>query len=140
LRTASLLGRKGTLALRKGRLDEAVLSFQEQKVLQPDDDSTKLRLERALRLRAEKLLERRKAAAAMNDASSALELVPDDANARMVLAEAYLAMGKHELAAEEYQRLLDDKPADKRARRGLDAAKAAGAGKPIKPPPKKKKR
>jgi len=77
----------------------------------------------------------------MTDATAALEIDADDAAARLVLADSYLALGKHELAAEEYQRVLEARPADKRAKRGLIVAQAAKA--PPKPPPKgikKKKR
>ena len=41
-------------------------------------------------------------------------------------------MGKHELASEEYQRVLDVKPADKRAKAGLQKAATAKTTKPTK--------
>ena len=39
-------------------------------------------------------------------------------------------MGKRELAAEEYQRVLDGKPADKRAKLGLQRARRPPKPKP----------
>jgi hypothetical protein len=54
---------------------------------------------------------------------------------RVVLADILLAQGKPQEAADEYQRILDGRPMDKRARRGLLMANAAKT----KPVPKKKK-
>jgi tetratricopeptide (TPR) repeat protein len=124
-RTANVLGRKSAIALKKQRLDEAVQSLGEMLELKPDDDWAKPRLERALRLRAEKLLEKHKPIAAVNDANAALEINPDDVPARLVLADAYLAQSKYDQAADEYQRVLEGRPADKRAKKGLLLAKAA---------------
>ncbi|HZS37228.1 MAG TPA: protein kinase [Polyangia bacterium] len=121
-RTTAIVGRKAQLALKKGRVDEAVQDFEALSALHPDDAQTKLRLARALRLRAERLLERKKATAALTDITSSLDLQPDDTASRLVLADIYLALGKHEMAADEYQRILDDKPSDKRARKGLQYA------------------
>jgi eukaryotic-like serine/threonine-protein kinase len=133
-RTTATVGRKATLALKKGRIDEAVQDFDALSQLHPDDAWTKQRLARALRLRAEKLLERRKATAALADITTSLDLAPDELASRLVLADAYLALGKHEMAADEYQRILDDKPSDKRARKGLQYANQLKA----KAAPKKK--
>ena len=135
-RTSALLARKGSLALKKGRVDEAVQDLESLAALKPDDDKIKQSLSRELRMRAERLLGKRKAQAALTDVTAALELVPDDSSSRMVLADVYLGLGKHELAAEEYQRILDGKPSDKRAMHGLAMANAANNVK--KPPPKKK--
>jgi tetratricopeptide (TPR) repeat protein len=137
--TSGTLARKGSLAMRKGRVDEAVQTFQDLAALNPSDADSQKALERSLRLRAVRLLGLRKPQAAMADATAALEIDADDAPARLVLADSYLTMGKHELAAEEYQRVLEARPADKRAKKGLLLAQAAK----LKPPPKpvkKKKR
>jgi serine/threonine-protein kinase len=137
--TASTLGRKGTLAMRKGRVDEAVQIYQDLAALAPGDKWTQTALERALRVRASRLLERRKPQAAMTDATAALEIEADDAAARLILADSYLALGKPELSAEEYQRVLEARPNDKRAKRGLLLAQAAKAPKPVAKAVKKKK-
>jgi hypothetical protein len=128
--TASTLQRKGALAMRRGRVDEAVQTYQDLSALNPDSADAQKALERALRVRAGRMLERKKAQAAMTDATAALEIDADDAIARLVLAESYLALGKHELAAEEFHRVLEARPTDKRAKRGLAAAEAAKAPKP----------
>jgi serine/threonine-protein kinase len=125
--TMQILARKGSLSLRKGRIDEAVQDYESLAALEPDDEKVKALYARALRLRAERLLERHKSAAAFTDINSALELEPDDTSARVVLADVLLAENKPEQAADEYQRILDGRPSDKRARRGLAAAKAVQA-------------
>jgi serine/threonine protein kinase len=133
-RTTQLLSRKGLLSLKKGRLDEAEEDFQTLVVLKPDDDAAKQRLARTLTMRSQRALGAKKQQAALADAQAALELAPDDTNTAMQLADVHLAMGKHELAAEEYQRVLDVKPLDKRAKAGLLKASAP------KPKATKKKR
>jgi tetratricopeptide (TPR) repeat protein len=133
-RTSSLLLRRGSLATKRGRLDEAVESFEELRALAPDDAAARHSLTRTLRTRAMRLLERKKAQAALTDATQALELEPDDALTRLVLADAYLALGKHEQAADEYERVLEDRPTSKHAKSGLAAARQP------KPTPKRKKR
>ena len=138
--TAETLSRKGALSMRKGRVDEAVQTYQDLAALNSDDADAQKALERSLRVRAARMLERKKSQAAMTDATAALEIDADDAAARLVLADSYLALGKHELAAEEYQRVLEARPADKRAKRGLAAAQAAKAPKPVPKVNKKKKR
>ncbi len=130
-KSATTLSIKSRGALKSGRVDEAVQDLQSLAALKPDDERTKHQLARALRMRAEHLLANRKAAAAMTDVNASLELEPDDTTARIVLADILLAQGKHQEAADEYQRILDGKPTDKRARRGLLAASAA-KNKPIK--------
>jgi tetratricopeptide (TPR) repeat protein len=115
------------LALKKSRLDEAEEDFQTLVVLKPDDDAAKLRLARTLTMRSQRALGAKKQQAALADAQAALELAPDDTNTAMQLADVHLAMGKHELAAEEYQRVLDVKPLDKRAKAGLLRAAAPKA-------------
>jgi tetratricopeptide (TPR) repeat protein len=137
--TANTLARKGSLAMRKGRVDEAVQTYQDLAALNSDDADAQKALERALRVRAARLLERRKPQAAMTDATAALEIDADDAAARLILADSYLALGKPELSAEEYQRVLEARPADKRAKRGLILAQAAKAPKPPPKGGKKKK-
>jgi serine/threonine-protein kinase len=129
------LGRKSLLALKKGRIDEAVQDYEALAAFKPDDAKIKHMYARTLRMRAERDVGQRKLQAALNDVTASLELEPDDNAARLVLADTYLGLGKHELAAEEYQRILDGKPADKRAARGLQIALAAKN----KPQPKKKK-
>ena len=57
-----------------------------------------------------------------------VEILPDDVASRIVRGEAYLATAKRELAAEEFKRVLELRPADKRAKLGLAASMA--------PPPK----
>jgi tetratricopeptide (TPR) repeat protein len=131
-RTASLLGRRGTLALKKQRLEEAEDAFRALVILKPDDEWSRGRLARTLAVRADRSLERRRYAAAINDANQALEILPDDVMARMALAEAYLATGKRELAAEEFKRILELRPADKRAKAGLQASLSAPPKRPIK--------
>jgi tetratricopeptide (TPR) repeat protein len=138
-RTVSLLQRKGTLALKKGRVDEAVVDLEALAALKPDDEATHKTLSRALRMRAEKFVEKHKLQAALTDVNAALELEPDDTLSRITLADILLAQGKPNEAAGEYQRILDGKPADKRAKKGLVAANNATAAK-NRPPPKKKKR
>src|SRR6202012_4923230 len=98
-------------------------------VLKPDDDVSKQRLARALTLPSQRALRGKKQQAALGAAQAALELAPDDTNTAMQLADVHLAMGKHELAAEEYQRVLDVKPMDKRAKLGLQKAAAPQKGK-----------
>jgi serine/threonine protein kinase len=131
-RTTQMLGRKGTLALKKSKLDEAEEDFQSLVVLKPDDDWAKGRLARTLTLRSQRSLGNRKLQAALADATAALEMAPEDTGTQLTLADVHLAMGKHELAAEEYQRVLDVKPLDKRAKLGLLKASApkpkAGGG------------
>src|SRR5204862_416041 len=73
------------------------------------------------------------------DRTEALEIDAHAAAARLVLADSYLALGKSELATEEYQRVLEARPADKRAKRGLAAAAAAKAPKATKGGKKKKR-
>jgi serine/threonine protein kinase len=124
-RSAGVLAKKGALALRKSKIDDAVESFQELVVLQPDAEAAKQKLARALRVRAQKLFEKHKLAAAISDATSALELEPDETGARLLLADAYLVQGKAEQATAEYQRVLEQRPADKRAKKGLAAASRA---------------
>jgi serine/threonine-protein kinase len=135
-RTAAVLGRRGVLALKKGRLDEAEDDFKAVVVLKPDDDWSRGRLARTLQVRAERSLERRRFAAALADANQALEIQPEDAAARLVLADTYLAMGKREIAGEEYKRVLDLRPGDKHAQRGL---KEATESRPALKPKKKKR-
>jgi tetratricopeptide (TPR) repeat protein len=133
-KTTTMLGRKGTLALKKGRLDEAAEDFEALVGLKPDDEWSKGRLARALTLRAQRSLGKNKFQAALADATAALEYAPEDTNIQLTLGDVHLQMGKRELAAEEYQRVLDVKPQDVRAKLGLQRATAAK-----KPPPKKKK-
>ncbi|HEX8952337.1 MAG TPA: hypothetical protein VF945_10860, partial [Polyangia bacterium] len=134
-KTTSMLGRKGTLALKKGRLDEAADDFDALVGLKPDDDWSKGRLARALTLRAQRSLGKNKLQAALADATAALEFAPEDTNIQLTLGDTHLAMGKRELAAEEYQRVLDVKPADIRAKLGLARATAPK----VKPGIKKRK-
>ena len=133
-KTTTMLGRKGTLALKKGRLDEAAEDFDALVGLKPDDEWSKGRLARALTLRAQRSLGRNKFQAALADATAALEFAPEDTNIQLTLGDVHLAMGKRELAAEEFQRVLDVKPQDARAKLGLQRATA-----PKKAPPKKRK-
>jgi tetratricopeptide (TPR) repeat protein len=132
-KTTTMLARKGTLALKKAKLDEAADDFDALVGLKPDDDWSKGRLARALTLRAQRSLGKNKLQAALADATAALEYAPEDTNIQLTLGDVHLAMGKRELAAEEYQRVLDVKPADVRARLGLGKATAVkpkpGAGK-----------
>jgi eukaryotic-like serine/threonine-protein kinase len=123
-RTTTMLGRKGMLALKKGRLDEAEEDFQALVVLKPDDDGAKGRLARTLTMRAQRSLGKNKLQAALADATAALEMAPEDTGTQLTLADVHLAMGKRELAAEEYQRVLDVKPQDLRAKLGLQRASA----------------
>ena len=123
-RTTTMLGRKGSLALKKGKLDEAEEDFQALVVLKPDDEGSKSRLARTLTLRSQRSLGKNKLQAALADATAALEMTPDDNSSQLTVADVHLAMGKHELAAEEYQRVLDVKPQDKRARLGLQRSTA----------------
>jgi len=133
-KTTTMLGRKGTLALKKGRLDEAAEDFDALVGLKPDDDWSKGRLARALTLRAQRSLGKNKLQAALADANAALEFAPEDTNIQITLGDVHLAMGKRELAAEEFQRVLDVKPQDVRAKLGLARATA-----PKKAPPKRRK-
>ena len=137
-RTTAMLGRKGTLALKKGRLDEAAEDFDALVGLKPDDERSKGRLARALTLRAQRSLGRNKLQAALADATAALEYAPEDTGIQLTLGDVHLAMGKRELAAEEYQRVLDVKPQDVRAKLGLvratapkKAPVARSAGRPL---------
>jgi tetratricopeptide (TPR) repeat protein len=134
-KTTNMLGRKGTLALKKGRLDEAAEDFDALVGLKPDDEWSKGRLARALTLRAQRSLGKNKFQAALADATAALEYAPEDTNVQLTLGAIHLEMGKRELAAEEYQRVLDVKPQDPRAKLGLARATA-----PVKKPPAKKKK
>jgi tetratricopeptide (TPR) repeat protein len=138
-RTSAILGRRGVLALKKQRLEEAEDAFRALVVLKPDDDWSKGRLARTLAVRADRSLEHKRYTAAIADANQALELLPDDVMARTALAESFLALGKHEQAAEEFGRVLELRPADKRAKIGRAAALAPPPKKPAKPGPKKKK-
>jgi hypothetical protein len=133
-KTTQMLGRKGTLALKKGRLDEAEDDFAALAVLKPDDEWTKGRLARTLTMRSQRSMEKNKLQAALHDATKALEMAPDETSTQLTVADVHLAMGKNELAAEEYQRVLDVKPMDKHAKIGLQRATA-----PKRPVGKKKK-
>jgi tetratricopeptide (TPR) repeat protein len=133
-KTTTMLGRKGTLALKKQKLDEAEEDFQALVVLKPDDEWSKGRLARALTLRAQRSLGKNKLQAALADATAALEYAPEETNIQNTLGDVHLAMGKRELAAEEFQRVLDVKPADVHAKLGLVRATA-----PTKKPIKKRK-
>ena len=130
-KASAVIGQRGKLALKKMQLEEAEDAFRALIALRADDEWAKGRLARTLALRADRSLEKRRYSAAATDANLALELQPDDILARMVLAEAYLATGKRELATEEFGRVLELRPNDKRAKKGLAAAAA--------PPPKRGK-
>ena len=80
-----MLARKGTLALKKARLDEAEEDFQALVVLKPDDEWSKGRLARTLTLRAQRSLGKNKLQAALADATAALEFAPDDTNIQLTL-------------------------------------------------------
>jgi len=134
-KTTTMLGRKGSLALKKGRLDEAAEDFDALVGLNPDDERSKGRLARALTLRAQRSLGKSKLQAALADATAALEFAPEDTSIQVTLGDVHLAMGKRELAAEEYQRVLDVKPQDPRAKLGLSRATGSKKG----PPSKKRK-
>ena len=123
-KTTTMLGRKGTLALKKGRLDEAAETFDALVGLRPDDDWSKGRLARALTLRAQRSLGKNKLQAAQADATAALEYAPEDTAIQLTLGDVHLSMGKRELAAAEYQRVLDIKPQDVHAKLGLARATA----------------
>ncbi|MEO6954829.1 MAG: tetratricopeptide repeat protein, partial [Polyangia bacterium] len=125
-RVGGALGRRGTLALKKQRLEEAEDAFRALVALKPDDEWSKGRLGRTLALRADRSLSRRKYTAAIADATSALELQPDDALARTVRAESLYLTGKREQAIEEYRQVLEQRPTDKRARKGLALAMGTG--------------
>jgi tetratricopeptide (TPR) repeat protein len=131
------------LALKKTRFDEAEEDFRALVVLKPDDEWAKGRLARTLTLRSQRSLGARRFQAAIADANTALELAPEDTNIQLTLADVHLAMGKQELAAEEYQRVLDVKPRDLHARMGLQRANAPKGSKaaaaPMVPAPVKKK-
>ena len=133
-KAAGALARRGTLALKKSRLEEAEDSFRALIALKSDDEWAKGRLSRTLSLRADRSLEKRRYKAAIADANASLELAPDDVLSRMVLAEAHLAGGNRELAVEEFGRVLELRPKDKRAQRGLAMASQPPAkrGKPAK--------
>ncbi|MCA1664782.1 MAG: protein kinase [Myxococcales bacterium] len=133
-RTTTMLARKGMLAMKKQRLDEAAEDFEALVGLKPDDERGKARLARALTLRAQRSLGKNKLQAALADATAALEYAPEDTAIQLTLGDVHLAMGKRELAAEEYQRVLDVKPKDVRAKLGLARTTA-----PKKAPPKKRK-
>jgi tetratricopeptide (TPR) repeat protein len=130
-KATNVIQRRGVLALKKNRLDEAQKAFEALTVLKPNNEYARGRLARTLGLRALRSLDKNRFAAAVADATAALEITPDDTGTQLTLADVHLAMGKHELAAEEYQRVLDVKPADKRALGGLARANAAKQ-KPIK--------
>ena len=119
------LGRKGALALRRNHIDESVTDFEGLTALKPEDGHAKHEYARALRMRAERLLERRRPNGALIDVNLSLELEPDNTASRIVLADILLAQNKPTEAADEYQRILDGKPSDKRARRGLQQATMA---------------
>jgi serine/threonine protein kinase len=123
-KTTAALGRRGVLALKKQRLEEAEDAFRALVILKPEDEWGKGKLARTLALRSERNVERHRYTAAIADANQALEILPDDIMARISLADAYLATGKREQAAEEYKRVLELRPADKRAKNGLTAAMA----------------
>jgi hypothetical protein len=133
--TAAMLSKKAGLAAKRGRLDEAEGQLKALVVLKPHDERARLRLSNVLTLRAGQLLEHRKASQALTYVNRALELNPEGLSTRMVLADVYLALGKNEAAADEYQRILSDRPTNLRARRGLQAAQT-----PKPPPPRKKRR
>jgi tetratricopeptide (TPR) repeat protein len=141
VRTTAMLAKKGALALKKGRLDEAQEDFHALVVLKPDDEAAKTRLARTLTLRSQRSLGARRLSSALADAQAALELAPDDSITQLQLADVHMGLGKQELAAEEYQRVLDVKPTDKRAKAGLAKATAAPSAAPTKAnkPPKKKR-
>jgi len=124
-KTIAGLQKRAALAQKKNQLDLAVTQLEGLLALKPEDAKAKTNYARALRLRAEQRLAKKKVAGALADVTAALELTPDDTPTRVLLAEIYLAKGQPEQAADEYQRILDGKPSDKRARKGLLAANAA---------------
>src|SRR5262249_3019389 len=131
-KTTTMLGRKGALALKKGRLDEAADDFDALVGLKPDDEVAKGRLARALTLRAQRSLDKNKFVAALKAANAALEYAPEETAIQNTLGDIHLQMGKRELAAEEYQRVLDVKPADPHAKLGLTRATAPAKKAPLK--------
>ena len=121
-KAGAALGRRAVLALKKNRFEEAEESLRALTAIKPDDEWAKGRLARTLALRGDRSLERKRYVAAATDATSALEILPDDVLARDVLGDADLAQGKREQAVAEYKHVLELRPADKRARRGLGTA------------------
>jgi tetratricopeptide (TPR) repeat protein len=135
-KTSVALGRRGALAFKKQRLEEAEDAFRALVILKQEDEWAKNHLARTLATRAERSVERRRFSAAVTDANQALEILPDDVMARLALADSYLALGKREQSSEEYKRVLELRPTNKRAKIGLQLAMAPA---PKKPPPKKKR-
>ena len=126
-KTIAGLQKKSALAVRRARVEEAVPLLEGLIALNPDDNKSKQALARSLSLRAEHLLSKRKVQAALVDVNTAIEINPDLTAARVTRAEIYLSRGQAVEAADEYQRILDGKPADKRAQKGLLAASRAKA-------------
>ncbi len=124
---------RAALALHKSKLDDAIDGYEAARVLAPEQDDNRHALARALRMRAALRLEQRKPKGAEADATASLTLEPADLSTHAVLADIFLAVGKPDLAAVEYQRMLDLAPNDKRARKGLYRANLAKA------PPKGKR-
>ncbi len=128
-KASAALERRGILAQKKQHFEEAEDAFRALVVLHPDDEKAKERLARTLAVRADLSLEKHRYTAAVADANQALELSPDSVMAHLVLAEAHLATGKREVAAEDFRRVLEMRPGNVRAKKGLAIAMA--------PPPKK---
>jgi Flp pilus assembly protein TadD len=117
----------------KRKLDEAEADYRALEELDPDDKSLRTRLAGTLALRAKLSLIKNKNGAAIADATAAVEIMPDDASVRMVLADAFFQMGKLDQAIEEYKKVLDQQPQNKRAQKRLLLAQSQ------RPAPKKKK-
>jgi tetratricopeptide (TPR) repeat protein len=128
---ADKLSLQGAAALKKNHVDEAVPDFEGALALTPDDDGAKKTLSRVLAFRALGLTEKRKWPAAIVDADRAVSLDPDNWRAHLARADIYGGQGKTSAAAEEYRKVLELKPDEKRARKAL-AATAAPTKKPKK--------
>ena len=141
--TSSQLQQRGAAAYKKSHWDESIRELEGAVTLTPDDDAAKKGLARSLATRSLVLGEKHKWNAALIDADRAVSLDGESVRAHLGRADAYSAQGKFAPAADEYRRVVELHPGDKRARRGLAIANAQAkkAKTPkVKSPPAPKKR
>ena len=124
-RTTAMLGRKGTLALKKGRARRGgARTSTRSSGSSPTTSARRV----AWRARSRCARSARSARTSCRRRSPTRprrwSTRPRTPAIQLTLGDVHLAMGKRELAAEEFQRVLDVKPADVRAKLGLARATA----------------
>jgi hypothetical protein len=108
--------------LKKKKLDEAEADFRALLALTPEDASVRQKLAATLAIRSRIMAAHNKLAGAVADASAAVELLPGDPSVRMTLADAYFVAMRREQAADEYKKVLEVQPKNKKAQKMLELA------------------